>query len=48
METIKEMAEKYAEISGLSRSMLLRLIEKWRQLQSGASDKKAPGYSQEN
>jgi hypothetical protein len=42
------MAEKYAVISGLSRSVFLRLIEKWRELQSGASDKKAPGYSQED
>lgn len=48
MYTTKEMTEKYAETSGLSRSLLLRLIEKWRELQSGASGKKAPGYSQES
>jgi hypothetical protein len=48
MDNIKEKAEKFTAISGVSHSVLLRLIEKWRRLQSGASDKKAPGYSQED
>ncbi|HEY1375068.1 MAG TPA: hypothetical protein VGH50_21525 [Candidatus Binatia bacterium] len=35
----------FIETSGLTRATLLRLIENWRRLQSGASDKKTPGYS---
>jgi hypothetical protein len=42
---IKEKIKEFTETSGLSRDALLRLIEKWRHLQSGASDKKTPGYS---
>lgn len=42
---LKEKLEKFTQTSGLSRDALLRLIENWRRLQSGASDKKTPGYS---
>jgi hypothetical protein len=37
--------QSFIEASDLSRDALLRLIERWRRLQSGASDKKTPGYS---
>ncbi len=47
MDVTKETAETFAENLGLPPAALLRLIEKWRRLQSGASDCKAPGYSQE-
>jgi hypothetical protein len=45
MEDIKGKAENFAASSDLPTSVLQRLIEKWRCLQSGASDKKTPGYS---
>jgi hypothetical protein len=47
MDNAKEKSEKFTESSGVSHSVLQRLIEKWRRLQSGASDRKSPGYSQE-
>jgi hypothetical protein len=45
MDNIKEKAEKFAASSELPRNILQRLIENWRRLQSGESDKKTPGYS---
>jgi hypothetical protein len=45
MDNIKKKAEQFAANSELPRSILQRLIEEWRRLQSGASDKKTPGYS---
>jgi hypothetical protein len=47
MEAIKDTMAAFAESSVLSYATLLRLIDKWRRLQSGASDKKVPGYSSE-
>jgi hypothetical protein len=43
METIV----RFIENSGLSRAALLKLLKKWRRLQSGGSDKKAAAYSGE-
>ena len=42
-----ERIVKFIENSGLSRAGLLKLLEKWRRLQSGESDKKTPSYSGE-
>jgi hypothetical protein len=39
------MLQNFIASSGLSRDALFRLIEDWRRLQCGASDKKTPGYS---
>jgi len=38
---------RFIENSGVSLTTLLKLLEKWRRLQSGGSDKKAPSYSKE-
>jgi len=47
IERMKETVAAFAESSSLSYTDLLPLVEKWRRLQSGGSDKKVPGYSLE-
>ena len=47
-EALNSQVETYAEAAGLSNGALLKLIEKWRRLQSGSSRTKAPAYSQED
>ena len=48
MERLKQASTAFAQSSALPHATLLQLIEKWRRLQSGASDKKAPAYSTES
>jgi|GEM_PF-5219703 RNase adaptor protein for sRNA GlmZ degradation len=45
MDDIKTTAETFVESSRLSHTALRRVLEAWRRLQSGASDKKTPAYS---
>lgn len=43
-----EIILKLIENSGVSRASLLKLLAKWRRMQAGGSDKKAPAYSGEH
>lgn len=46
-EAVKGQVKAFAESSGFPHGALLKLIEKWRHLQSGSSNTKAPAYSTE-